>query len=713
MSLDLLLELGTEEIPAGYLAKAMVALEANCQAKLQEARLEFASVRCLGTPRRLTLIVGELAERQADLEEEMVGPPARVAFDEEGKPTKAAAGFAKRNGVDLADLRKGPAEGKKGEYLLCTRKESGKDAAELLPAILLDLLGNLPWPKSMRWHEREEVFVRPVHWLVSILGGKLLPFSFAGIEAGTKTRGHRFLAPGPIELTGSSQEYLQALRKAFVIVSPETRRTIIAAELSRLEQESGATVRPDEELIFEVANLVEYPLGICGEFPVEYLEVPEQVIVSAMRSHQRYFAMNDGEGKLLNRFITIAGTVTRDPEVVRKGNERVIAARLADAQFFFREDQKHDLDFFAGKLGEVVFQKKLGTIADKVARLSAGASALGKDLGLAPSEVARAAALCKADLTCQMVSEFPELQGTMGRRYATLAGEPKDVCAAIEDHYLPRGASDDLPTSELGAVIGIADRLDTIVGCFEIGVVPTGSADPFGLRRAALGVLRLLMDRDWNIDLEELVRRATEEVQKQHRPAAEGAVPVAKGGKVRTAAKASVVGKTEKEVLEFLRVRFRGLLTDGHSLPGDCVDAALSIGFRNPRDARARAEAVSLLRGRADFEPLAAAFKRVANILKGQSPTSSPNPGAFVEEKEKSLWTAFEGVRERVDSSLAKHDYTRALEVLSELKGPVDSFFDAVLVMDKDEEIRSNRLAMLGQINATFTRIADFRQLAV
>jgi glycyl-tRNA synthetase beta chain len=356
MSLELLVELGAEEIPAGYLAKAMVALEARAAERLSGTRLGFESVRVLGTPRRLTLVVSGLAEKQSDLEEEMVGPPARVAFDEDGKPTKAAEGFAKRNGVPVDELRKGPAEGKKGEYLLCTRRESGKSSRELLPAILHELLDTLPWPKSMRWHAREDSFVRPVHWLVSILGGELLPFRFAGIEAGKSTRGHRFLAPEAIELSGSGNEYVQALRKAFVIVDPETRRTIIAAEITRIEGETGAEVRPDPDLIHEVANLVEYPVGVCGEFPVEYLEVPEQVIVSAMRSHQRYFAMNNSDGSLLNRFITIAGTVTRDVDVVRRGNQRVLAARLADAQFFYREDQKHTLEDFAAKLEQVVFQ---------------------------------------------------------------------------------------------------------------------------------------------------------------------------------------------------------------------------------------------------------------------------------------------------------------------------------------------------------------------
>ncbi len=697
MSLELLVEIGTEEIPAGYLAKAMVALKERCEACLGKLRLGFESVQTFGTPRRLTLSVIGLAEGQDDLAEEMVGPPARVAFDEDGKPTKAAVGFAKRNGVAVEELRQGPAEGKKGEYLLCTRKETGKTVSEILPVALVELLGTLPWPKSMRWHEGQESFVRPVHWVVSLLGGAVLELSFAGIAAGNTTRGHRFLAPGEIQLDGTVGHYMQALRSAFVIVDPNTRQTMIAAEIGRIEDETQGTVRPDPALIAEVANLVEYPVGICGEFPEEYLEVPEQVIVSAMRSHQRYFAMSRPDGSLLNRFVTIAGTVTRDPELVRRGNERVLAARLADAQFFFREDRKHDLEFFAAKLGAVVFQKKLGSIADKVRRLSAGAMLMAKCVEVDPVAVARACQLCKADLCSQMVSEFPELQGSMGRRYATLAGEPEEVCQAIEEHYLPRGASDELPTSDVGAIVGIADRLDTIAGCFSIGVVPTGSADPFGLRRAALGILRLLTDRSWVVNLDKLVARAIAEV-------ASGQGLSIDQAKVRT------------DVLEFLRIRFRGLLTEGKSLggkslPGDCVDAALAAGFYNPYNAQARAKAVSQLRARADFEPLAAAFKRVANILKGQSSEGTPDPGAFVEEESRSLWAAYQGVQKRVDASLASGDYTQALRVLSELKGPVDSFFDAVLVMDKDQAVRDNRLAMLGQINHTFTQIADFRQL--
>ncbi len=691
---DLLLEIGTEEIPAGYLAKAMVAIAKECEESLGKSRLSFEQVQSMGTPRRLTLVIRGLAERQEDLEEEMVGPPARVAFDAEGKPTKAAEGFAKRNNVSIDSLRKGPAAGKKGEYLLCTKRESGKLASELLPELLGDLLKNLHWPKSMRWYRGDESFVRPVHWLVCMLGNSLLPFSFVGITAGTQTRGHRFLAPSPIALSGSVDEYITLLREAFVIVEPTARRRLITAEIQRIEEETGAKVRSDEALIDEVTNLVEYPVGVCGEFPEEYLEVPEQVIVSAMRSHQRYFSMNKADGSLANRFITIAGTVTRDVDVVRRGNERVLAARLADAQFFFSEDKKHSLDEFAEKLGDVVFQKKLGSTGQKVERIVSASVALAEELAVDLPSAKRAAALCKADLTSQMVGEFPELQGTMGRRYASLAGESAEVATAIEEHYLPRGASDALPASDVAAVVGIADRLDTIAGCFSIGVIPTGSADPFGLRRAALGVLRLFAERDWSVDLSTLVKRAVTTVVEQQN------------------LKADADAVTTK-VLEFLKIRFRGLLTDGNALPGDCVDAALSVGFYNPRNARTRAEAVSQLRKRDDFEPLASAFKRVANILKGQSPVGTPNPELFAEEQEKTLWTSFVAIRGRVDSALEKQDYVKALTVLSELKGPVDAFFDTVLVMAKEEEVRANRLAILARINETFTQIADFRQLAV
>lgn len=690
MPADLLLEIGTEEIPAGFLARALDDLRERVPARLADARLDATGIQVLGTPRRLVVSVAGLADKQPDLSERVVGPPAQVAFDASGAPTKAAVGFAKRNGVDVSALERGEVEGKKGEYVLCTRQEAGKSAREVLPGLLTALIAELPWPKAMRWGHGEESFVRPVHWLVALLGDEILPISFAGIHAGNQSRGHRFLAPEPVAVTSALGAYIEALRQRFVIVDPDTRRDMIEAELARVESETGARVRPDAALLAEVNHLVEYPAAVCGSFDQAFLEVPEEVIVSAMRAHQRYFALVEGAGseKLVNRFVTIAGTVTRDLGVVRAGNERVLAARLSDARFFFREDQKIPLAGRVKQLDQVVFQSDLGSIGDKCARIGTIARSLAEAVGADAAHVARAALLCKADLVTQMVSEFPDLQGVMGQHYARIAGEPEPVSRAIFEHYLPRGASDVLPQSDVSAVIGIADRIDTLVGCFAVGLAPTGSADPYGLRRAALGILGLLLDRGWSVSLPTLVDWAASAL----------------------AGKAQVTDGCRSDVLGFLRTRLKGLLGE---LPADCVEAALTAGFDKVPDARARAAAVASLREREDFEPLAAAFKRVANILKGERVDTAPEPSLFVEDEERMLWDAFVEIEGRVTKHLGAGDYGQALGGLAELKGPVDRFFDKVLVMDQDPRVRANRLALLGRINGTFTRIADFRQLAV
>lgn len=692
---DLLFEIGTEEIPAGFLARALSQLETLVPAALADARLGHGRVVVWGTPRRIAVAVAGLASRQPDLDERVVGPPVKAAFDAAGKPTRAAQGFADKNRVPVESLERAEVPGKKGEYLIATRREPGKPAAEVLPGLLTRLLGQIPWPKSMRWGGGEVAFVRPVHWIVALSGGEVVPMSFAGVAAGRETRGHRFLAPAPIALAGDLPGYTAALREAFVIVEPERRRTMVAAELGRVESETGARVRPDAALVDEVTFLVEYPVAVCGEFDRSFLEVPEEVVVSAMRAHQRYFAMEDAGGALINRFVTIAGTVTRDPEVVRHGNQRVLAARLADAQFFVREDQRHGLEYFAGKLDGVVFQKKLGTVGAKVERIRRLAQTIAGKVGADPALADRAAALCKADLTTSMVGEFPDLQGVMGRHYASHAGEPAEVAAAIEEHYMPRGAGAKAPASDLGAALGLADRIDTLVGCFAVGLQPSGSADPYGLRRAALGILSILLDRGWSLGLGWL----TEQAESALGPAVK------------------VPAEVRQQVLEFFKTRLRGLLIESGAgegaLAGDCVDAALASGADDVPDARARAVALSRLRARADFEPLAVAFKRVANILKGESATAAPDPAAFVEGEEKALWGSFTEIESRVESHLEGGDYGQALAVLAELKAPVDRFFDKVLVMDEDQRVRQNRLALLGRINATFTRIADFRQLAV
>ncbi len=685
-SADLLFEIGTEEIPAGFLAKAIVDLEAIAKERLKQLRLAHGTVSTLGTPRRVTLAVAGLADRQTDVSEVVTGPPASAAFDKEGKPTKAAIGLAAKSGLPVDQLKVVEVPGK-GAYVAANREEKGAETRALLPKLLGEIARAIPWKKSMRWASFDEPFVRPVHWMVALYGGEVVPLDAYGVKSGRDTRGHRFLAPGAIILDGTLADYTKKLGASFVIVDLAARRTMVEAELARAQEEHGLRVRRDDDLIAEVTNLLEYPQAIVGAFDEAYLELPPEVIVSTIRAHLRYFATEAADGKLSNRFVTIAGTVTRDAKVVQRGNEMVVRPRLSDAQFFFREDRKKNLVDHGKRLSEVVFQAKLGTIGEKVERIRAHAQLAA----LGGAHYAHGAAIMKADLTTKMVGEFPDLQGIMGSYYARLDGEPADVVDAIREHYLPRGATDALPQGTLGAALGVADRLDTIVGCFAVGLAPTGSTDAFGLRRAALAILNLMLARGWKQRVGDLVDESAKHL----------------------AAKITWTAELRTQVLEFVKTRLRGLLVDGRGLAADCVDAALAAGFEDVPDAAARATAVAHLRDRPDFEPLGVAFKRVANILKGEAVGGEPDRAQFKEPSETALWDAYAGVRDRVAAALAKHEYDAALRELTTIKPAVDKFFDDVLVMDKDPAIKANRLALLGTINATFMKIADFRQLAV
>ncbi len=697
---ELLFEIGTEEIPAGFLARAIVDLRALAAERLAALRLAHGEIAVVGAPRRLALSVQALAERQADVSETVTGPPASAAFDKEGKPTKAAAGFAARNNVPVESLTVVEVPGK-GAYVAARREQRGEATRTLLPQFLAELARALPWKKSMRWASLDQPFVRPVHWLVALYAGEVIPLDLWETKSGRETRGHRFLNPGAVALDGTLEDYKAKLRRAHVIVDPAARRTEIEAELARVQKTEGVKIRPDEALLDEVTNLVEYPVAIAGSFDEAYLEIPAEVIVSAMRAHQRFFATQRAtekpDGTLDNHFITIAGTITKDPAVVRSGNERVLAARLADARFFFREDRHAKLDDLAARLGGVVFQAKLGTVGDKVGRVGRIAGEVAVALGLDAAAAARAAALCKADLVSKVVGEFPDLQGIMGRHYARLAGEDPAVADAIFEHYLPRGAADELPVGDIGAALGVADRIDTIVGCFAVGLQPTGSADAFGLRRAALALLNILLGRGWSkLRLDALVDAAARELE-----------PRLQQQKIKW------TPELRSQILEFFKTRLRGLLVEQKALAADCVDAALAVGYYDVPDASKRAAAVGHLRERPDFEPLGIAFKRVANILKGEAPAGEPDTARFSHDSERALWTSFLAVRDAVAGQVAAHDYDGALRELTTLKPAVDKFFDDVLVMDPDAAVKQNRLNLLGTINTTFMTIADFRQLAV
>ena len=718
MSADLLFEIGCEEIPAKMLAAKLEDLPKLVEQRLAAARLAHKGVRVLGTPRRLAVIVKGLADRQPDLHEEVVGPPVSAAFAADGTLTKAGQGFAAKNGVAPESLQKkevaGP-KGKAGLYVVAQRNVVGQDTRGLLPGFLAELAAAITWPKSQRWGWTETTFVRPVQWLVALYGGEVIPLTWAALTSGRSSRGHRFLANTTVDIA-DADAYVDALRAAYVVVDPEARKDLVRAELSRLETETGLRVRPDDALLGEVIHLGEYPVGVSGEFDPSFLEIPEEIVVTSMRTHQRYFAMENAQtGRLANRFATLMATVVKDPKVVQEGNQKVIASRLSDGKFFVHEDRKRRS--FAGwndKLDAVVFQAKLGadakTIGHKVRRLEKIVAVLATFAPDASADVElakHAARVCKADLASLAVGEFPELQGVMGRHYAADFGEPAAVATAIDEHWWPKGQGAALPASALGALLALADRMDTIVGCFAVGLEPSGSADPFGLRRAAIGIWQILLARPaWSSLWTPLFASAATALQEQGVKVVPA--PWLVEGRARTR------DENAKDAIEdFFRGRLRGILVDA-GIPAQDVDAALAQDFRDPIDARARALACAKISKEARE-----VFKRVANILddargKKLEPGASPDPARFVADVERTLHAAVAAAQQTEKTARADRDYPAVFDSLEKLRPTVAQFFDkgGVMVMDPDPDLRDNRLALLNWFIDPYLRIADFRLLA-
>lgn len=687
MSAELFLEIGTEEIPAGFLPKAMADLEAMLGKELESARIPFGAMRTFATPRRLAVSVAGVALEQERQEVTATGPSVKVAFDEQGNPTKAALGFARSQGVEVSELSMAKTD--KGEYLYISKVLEGRPTADLLPEILPRVIAGIPFRKSMRWKDLEVRFARPIHWLVALFDGSLLPFSFGNLESGNLSRGHRFMAPEAFPVQGV-ESYLAEAERRFVIPDPNKRRQIIAREIERLAHAVGGEVLPDEALLEEVSFLVEYPVALLGSFEEKYLVLPRELLITSMREHQRYFCLADKDGKLLPRFITISNTAPEDPAVVVQGNERVIRPRLADAMFFWEKDRKVKLESRLEALKNVVYQARLGTSYEKVMRFRELAVGLARQLDPAAEALTdRAALLAKCDLETGMVYEFPELQGVMGREYALLEGEDPRVAKAIYEHYLPTQAGGELPTDNVGAFVSIADKIDTLCGCFGVGLIPTGTADPYALRRNAIGILSIILDRGYRLCLPELVDGSLALLEKKlERP----------------------IAAVTAEVLEFIRLRFFNMLTaKGH--PQDVVDAVLSASFDDPIDALERVKALAELKGQADFEPLAVAFKRVVNIIKGGVPASA-DPDLFQEPCEGELLRAAEKARKEVADKVQAGDYPAALRTIAALRGPVDAFFDGVMVMAEEEAVRTNRLALLTAVARLFEGIADFARIA-
>ncbi|GFO61640.1 glycine--tRNA ligase beta subunit [Geomonas silvestris] len=686
MAKDLFLEIGCEEIPAGFIPKAMADMETIIRRELESARLEFSEVVTMGTPRRLVLAVNGLAERQPDAELTAMGPAKNVAYDADGNPTKAAQGFARGQGVDVNDLKLVMTE--KGEYIAAVKSEIGRETAELLTEMLPRLVNAIPFKKSMRWGDLEARFARPVHWIVALFGGSVVPFGFGNIVSGSQSRGHRFMANSTFPVRDLAH-YLEECERHFVIPDPAKRQEIIRAEIARVAKLAGGNVLQDEALLEQVSFLVEYPSAVHGTFSPDFLAVPREVLITSMREHQRYFSLVDNAGKLMPGFITINNTLTEDPNVVVKGNERVLRARLSDARFFFVEDQKQTLESRVELLKSVVYQAKLGTSYEKMERFRTLSGFLAAKFNPAVTEkAARAATLCKADLVTGMVGEFPEVQGIMGREYALHDGEDREVAAAIAEHYLPTQAGGELPASDIGAFVSLADKMDTICGCFSVGLIPTGSADPYALRRSALGIINIILDKGYRLSLAEFVGAALDLL----------------AGKMTRKRE-----EVERDVLEFFKVRFVNLMAD--RCASDAVDAVVAVACDDLVDAAAKIAALAEFRNREDFVPLAVAFKRVVNIVK-EGVATPVAEALFQDPAEGALYGALTAVSGKVSGAVASGAYTQALAEIATLKESVDLFFDKVMVMAEDEKVRQNRLALLTGIARLFAQLADFSRLS-
>jgi glycyl-tRNA synthetase beta chain len=685
-ALELLLEIGTEEIPARFVPRALDDLAATARAALAARRLAHGAVLTFGTPRRLTLAVRGIVPRQPDLELEVVGPAKKAAYGPDGALTRAGLGFAKGQGVAEADLFVKTLP--KGEYLCGIRRETGRPAAEILREELPGWITGLRFQKSMRWGGGDLRFVRPIHWLLALLGGEVVPFELEGLRAGNQSRGHRFLAPAPFPVADLA-DYLQRTRAAKVLVDPAERHASIRRQVEAEAAKKGGLAMIDEELLDHVTNLVEWPVAVCGGFEPEFLSVPAEVLVTAMKSHQKYFTVRDAAGALLPWFVTISNMEAADMGLIRAGNERVLRARLSDARFFWEEDLKVPLRGRVQGLATVLYQEKLGTYLEKVERLRELGRWLARESGAAAEQDAeRAAFLSKADLVTGMVGEFPELQGVMGRHYALRSGEPPEVAEALLEAYLPRFAGDALPATGLGAVLSVADRVDTIVGIFGIGLSPTGSEDPYALRRHTLAVINILAERAWPIHLYSLVELAIATLGPKVSLPPEG---------------------LRAEVLDFFRGRLENLYA-GLDFPVDVVRAVLAAGFDRLPEVKQRIAALDELRRLEDFSQLAVTFKRVANIVPPGF-AGEIDVALCTEPPEQDLALAVTGVSADVDALLRKRDYATALRKIAELRPVVDRFFDGVLVMAEDPRVRQNRLALLAGVAALFAPIADFRHL--
>ncbi len=681
-AVDFLVELGTEELPPKALKKLAEAFLEGVEKGLVDAALSYEAARYYAAPRRLAILVEQLATQQPDRSTQIDGPPVQAAFDAQGNPTKAAEGFARKCGVSLQEIdRSGP----KLRYL---QNQPGQPAAQLLPGIIDAALAALPIPKRMRWAARKTEFVRPTQWLIMLLGDQVIPCELLAQNASRESRGHRFHHPDAVTISAPAS-YAEDLRKACVVADFAERREMIRQRVEELARDQRGTAIMPDDLLDEVTALVEWPVPLVCSFEERFLEVPQEALISTMQDNQKYFCLLDAEGRLLPRFITVANIESEDPAQIISGNEKVVRPRLTDAEFFFRQDQKQPLETRNQRLANVVFQAQLGSVYDKAVRVSQLAAWIAGAIGGNTERAARAGLLSKCDLASEMVGEFPELQGIAGYYYARHDGEPEDVALALNEQYMPRGAGAELPSTLTGAAVALADKLDTLAGIFGIGMLPTGSKDPYALRRAALGVLRILIEKQLDLDLGAALQQAVNQY----------------GERVRAA---GLVEQVQDFIFDRLRARY-----EDAGVEVAVYQSVRALAPTSPLDFEQRVLAVQAFRRLPEADTLAAANKRVANILAKEPDTDvgRVDPALLQEAAEQALAAAVADAQARVTPLAAARQYQATLEALAALREPVDAFFDQVLVNADDPAVRSNRYAILAQLRGLFLGVADISVL--
>ncbi len=691
MAKDLLFEIGIEEIPARFMEPALKQLRELAADGLQQAGLEYADMQVYGTPRRIALLVKDLAEMQPDSQQESKGPALKAAFDAAGQPTKALLGFCRGQGIEPdAVLQK---EIKGVQYVYAVKHIQGRPTAELLPAMLEEIVHKLYFPKPMRWGNNEMRFARPIRWLVLLFGQEVLPLEIAGVKAGRVTRGHRFLGNGQAEIKEPAA-YLLTLQNEYVVADQKVRREKIWAQIQAVAKVAGGQVKPDEDLLSELVYILEYPTALLGSFDAKYLEIPEELVVTPMREHQRYFPVYDASGqKLLPHFITVRNGNSEHLDIVQAGNEKVLAARLADAEFFWHEDCSHPLADNLPRLAHIVFHEKLGTLDAKVQRIKTLAGHIATKLVFSDDDrrdTERAAELLKCDLVSNAVYEFTELQGIMGEYYAQHDGETPQVAAAIREHYLPRFAGDALPQTKAGIALALADRLDSLVGFFAQGMIPTGSQDPYALRRAAIGVMQILLQNKLGLNLLWLCQKAYALYEgitlERDEPA------------------------TLEALASFFEQRLENILAE-EGVAYDVVNAVSGLPLFCPLYNYQKAHALADFRGDGEFAQLMAAYGRAANLLKNAQPAAEVQEQLLEEHAERELFAALSAASSKVKSALALRDYLAALRVLASVRPQMDDFFEEVMVMAESEALRGNRLALLQKLVAMTAELGDLSAL--